>query len=113
MDEKIRECMSALIEAILSSGDYRDYKRCEEELSQYPGMLETIMDLRKQTIELYRCSSEDEFIAGTEELGRKYEVIQKYPEVNAFLEAEDAILRMLQDVSTGVSDAVIRLTPEI
>ena len=113
MGKTISGSVLDLIDSIRNSDDYREYTRCEAVLRKYPGMLEQIMDLRKQTIELYHMEDEEALMRGTEELDRKYEEIQKIPEVNSFLEAEEAILRILQDISTRVTDALNLFTPDI
>ena len=113
MEKEIADCMMNLIEAIRNSSSYKEYTKCEAELARFPGMPEQIMDLRKQTIELYDSGDEETVKSGTECLGLKYEEIQRIPEVNAFLEAEENLVRILQDISTGVSGSMNLLTPDL
>lgn len=113
MDNEVWKCTDNLINAIKNGNDFREYHRCRGVLEQYPGMLERIMDLRKQTIELYNTEDEEELSAGTESLDSQYEELQKIPEVNAFLESEEAIVRLLQNVSGAVTEAMGLTTPDM
>ena len=106
MDKQIIECTDQLIESIMTSTDYMDYRRSHKALGQFPGVIDQIMELRKQTIELYHTEEEEDILAGTEELGRQYEELQRIPEVNAFLEAEEELVRVLKEVSGKIINSV-------
>ena len=113
MDYSVRECTEQLIRSIRSSEDYRRYEQCLAALDEKPGILGQIMELRKQEIELYHGDDEEAMLEETQQLGDAYEEIGKVPGVNAFLEAEEAVVLMLRGVSRRVVSEMGLLTPDL
>ncbi len=48
----------------------------------------------------------------SDELGKEYERLEKLPEVNAFLEAEEDLVRILNNVSASVVNSVKMRVPK-
>lgn len=111
MDKRITECTESLIRSIRESGVYEAYHSAAAELDRFPGMFDRIMDLRKRTIAVYHDPDNDDLLESSEDLVDEYEELQKIPEVNAFLEAEEELIRILQTVSESVIDCVDLRTP--
>ncbi|MDO4619882.1 MAG: YlbF family regulator [Lachnospiraceae bacterium] len=113
MDTAIRENADRLIEAIRNSSDYRNYQKCEAALDRFPGVFDQIMELRKKTIELYESVESGDLSETTEALRNEYEQLEKIPEVNAFLEAEENIVQILKELNCDLFNAVTIRVPNI
>ncbi|WP_274940836.1 YlbF family regulator [Chordicoccus furentiruminis] len=112
MDYEIEECTEKLVDSIRNSSDYRRYLECEEALEKFPGVFDQVMELRKKTIELYQDPDNGNLMENSDELGKEYERLEKLPEVNAFLEAEEDLVRILNNVSASVVNSVKMRVPK-
>ncbi len=106
MDKEIQKSAEELIDVIRNSAQYRNYCSCMETLEEYPGLLDRIMELRKKTIEVYHASTSEDLLENSEELGREFKDLEKYPEVNAFLEAEEEMIHILKDLTSRIATSV-------
>ena len=113
MDMDINSCTDRLIDAIKNSRDYQDYKHCSEAIDGMPGVFDKIMELRKLTVQLYHSDDEEALQRGTEDLAGRYDELLKIPNVNLFLESEEALLKILRDVSRNVMDAMELRVPDL
>ena len=75
-------------------------------------MLEKILALRSETIDIYAGDQEEELLSGTERIAEAYEELQRIPEVNRFLESEEALVSMLKEIRAALFDAVNLYLPE-
>lgn len=113
MNIRIRESVEKLIDSIQTSSEYQTYLSCEEALMQYPGMLDRILDLRRKTIETYNDPDKSDLVGVSEQLLAEYEELERIPAVNAYLEAEEEVVRILREVSRAVTGNVRLKMPEL
>lgn len=111
MNREIRECADQLIEAIRLSEENLHYHRTVEALEKYPGLFERIMELRRRTIELYHETEGSDLIESSEELGQEFAEIERLPEANAFLEAEEELVHVINQLTEEIASAVDLHTP--
>lgn len=111
--ETIQKATENLIHAIKTSDIYTRYLKCEAALDKFPGMFERIAELRKATIAAYHDPDNKDLLALSDLLGRQYGEIQKIPEVNAYLEAEEELMRALQNIDSGIISALNLRVPNI
>ena len=113
MNTRIRESVEALVESIRTSGEYQTYLSCEETLAQYPEILERILELRRKTIEMYSDPENQDLIAVSGQLLNEFGDLDRIPAVNAYLEAEEEMVRILREVSREVTGNVRLKVPEL
>lgn len=111
MEQTLKVETYRLIEVIRDSRTYTRYRNSVEALKKYPDIMNRLMDLRQKTIDLYEHAGEDVLVAESERLAGAYEELQKMPEVNEFLEAEEALVRALQTITDKVLDSIDMVTP--
>ena len=87
---KIQECVEKLLEVIREDSAYQRYLACEEMLKSNPELKKQIDEFR---VAVFHMNNDD-----TDEVENRYEKLRKVPEVNAYLEAELDVCRMLQQV---------------
>ncbi len=113
MEKNIRDCTGRLIESIRESRDYSEYRRRGQELLETsPAVFDRIMDLRRRKIELDSIDNEEIYTEHSERLERQFEELERIPEAEAFLEAEEAVMRSLQNIVTDVTREVALWVPE-
>jgi cell fate (sporulation/competence/biofilm development) regulator YlbF (YheA/YmcA/DUF963 family) len=109
MDRSVDACTEKLVESILASRAYCRFVKAQEALERYPGLKEKINRYRTDIFKLYEDGGED-IINTAEELEKKFQSMQKIPEVNAYLDAETEICRMVRNIyqrlisETGVEE---------
>lgn len=107
MDAAVKQKAQELIKAMQDTEDYRNYVRLEQQLAEDPEM----RDLRER-INAYRLcldrlqQSGEDVYDKVDAVEREYETLFRIPFVNAYLEAETAVCRMLQRVIQKMNDAV-------
>ena len=111
MEEEIRAAALQFAETLRDSRAYKGYMHCAEALKAYPDVFERIMELRRQTVAM--DSEEDDAPEQMEYLARCYEELQRIPEVNAFLEAEEDMVGLLKELNEALFTAVDLYLPEV
>lgn len=96
--------VNQLIEAILASEEYGGYMAEMEKVKQEPGLKERIDEFRRRNYEL-QTRGEYGFDV-MEQLEREYGALLQQPQVSAFLDAELAFCRMIQDIDVRISEAI-------
>lgn len=113
MNSRIRESVDALVESIRTSDEYQTYLSCEETLAQCPEIFDRIRDLRRKTIEIYSNPENHDLIAASGQLLNEFGDLDRIPDVNAYLEAEEEMVRILREVSRAVTGNVRLKIPEL
>ncbi len=112
MEQRVKDAEAALLTAVAESAAARQYRESAELLKERPGVLEKILALRSETIDIYAGDQEEELLSGTERIAEAYEELQRIPEVNRFLESEEALVSMLKEIRAALFDAVNLYLPE-
>lgn len=113
MEKGLEAATEALVDAISRSEVYRNYEACASRLDKFPGVAEKIADFRRTTIDSYHDPDNSDLLGSSDKILEDYSEIQKIPEVNAFLEAEDALVRALQQINTQIVGAVDMKIPNL
>ena len=95
---KIQECVEKLLEVIREDSAYLRYLACEEMLKSNPELKKQIDEFRVAVFHMNNDDTQGDLYDITDEVENRYEKLRKVPEVNAYLEAELDVCRMLQQV---------------
>ena len=92
---KIQECVEKLLEVIREDSAYQRYLACEEMLKSNPELKKQIDEFRVAVFHMNNDDTQEDLYDITDEVENRYEKLRKVPEVNAYLEAELDVCRML------------------
>ncbi len=112
MEPEVERMARLMSETIRNSRVYRRYERSVEVLKAEPGIFERIMELRNRTIDVYHDPESRDLDANTDVLSPMLEELQKKPEVRSFLEAEEDLIRLLQDVNRDLFFSLDLVVPK-
>ena len=102
MDATIAGSVDQLIDAIRTSGNYARYCETMKQLKTCPELYMRVMRLRADTMARYENGTEGDLMENSESLEEEYEALQKEPMANAFLEAEEELVRTLRAVNDAI-----------
>ena len=105
MDE-ITKCINALLAAVKDSEEYRTYKKQEEILSRNPELWQRVDQFRSNNFKLQNEANRDELFSVVEQLSRESKELRRIPEVNAFLDAELALCRLVQQICKSITEGI-------
>jgi len=100
----IDNAVEQIIDAILSSEEYRQYDLKRNQVKQYPELKAQIDEFRKRNYELQ--NSEDYAFDKIDAFEREYADFRENPLVSDFLAAELALCRMMQNINLRITEAM-------
>ena len=103
---EIKDCIDALLAAIQNSEEYQEFVKYKEELEQDPELLERVNAFRGNNFRLQNEANRDELFRGTEQLNRESRELRKIPQVNAFLDAELALCKLMQKICKTLTEGI-------
>lgn len=103
MDE-IKKCIDELLAAVRSSEEYLTYKEQEEVLGRDPELMARVDQFRSSNFKLQNEANRDELFSVVEQLARESKELRKIPEVNAYLDAELALCKMMQRICRSLTE---------
>lgn len=112
MDE-IERSIDALLAVIKDSGEYRDYQKQEEILSRNPELMGRVNQFRSNNFKLQNEADRDELFHVVERLSRESSELRRIPEVNAYLDAELALCRLMQKICLRLTKGIEMNVPEL
>lgn len=110
---KIQECVEKLLEVIREDSAYRRYLACEEMLKSNPELKKQIDEFRVAVFHMNNDDTQGDLYDITDEVENRYEKLRKVPEVNAYLEAELDVCRMLQQVQEQFRNGIDLNIPNV
>ena len=110
MDE-ITERVYALTEAMKENRDYQRYLFLEAELQKNRELKKQVDEFRLRNY--YLQESDVDLYEAVAEVDRALQALQKLPVVNAYLDAELSVCKMIQRVLETISQEVQIAEPEI
>ena len=110
MDE-ITERVYALTEAMKENRDYQRYLFLEAELQKNRELKKQVDEFRLRNYFLQE--SDVDLYEAVDEVDREFQELQKIPVVNAYLDAELSVCKMIQRVLETISQEVQIAEPEI
>lgn len=85
---------------------YREYDRAKKVMKENEALWEELCSFRKRRYEFQMLSSTDELFERTEALEKQEEALRQNKDAAAFLDAELALCRMMQDIFLSMVDSV-------
>ena len=110
MDE-ITERVYALTESMKENRDYQRYLFLEAELQKNRELKKQVDEFRLRNY--YLQESDVDLYEAVDEVDREFQELQKIPVVNAYLDAELSVCKMIQRVLETISQEVQIAEPEI
>ncbi len=110
---EIKDCIDALLAAIQNSEEYQEFVKSKEELEQDPELLERVNAFRGNNFRLQNEANRDELFRVTEQLNRESRELRKIPQVNAFLDAELALCKLMQKICKTLTEGIDLDIPEL
>ena len=110
---EIKDCIDALLAAIQNSEEYQEFVKYKEELEQDPELLERVNAFRGNNFRLQNEANRDELFRVTEKLNRESRELRKIPQVNAFLDAELALCKLMQKICKTLTEGIDLDIPEL
>jgi len=110
---KIQECVEKLLEVIRVDSAYQRYLACEEMLKSNPELKKQIDEFRVAVFHMNNDDTQGDLYDITDEVENRYEKLRKVPEVNAYLEAELDVCRMLQQVQEQFRNGIDLNIPNV
>ena len=101
-----------LLTAIQKSEVYRNYKKQEEILEKNPELYARVQQFRADNF----CLQNEEkgnLLQAADRLAKESAELRRNPEVNAYLDAELALCRMMQQICKTLTDGIDIKIPEI
>ena len=109
----IDTCTEMLVSAIKNGSVYKQYCAALEAVNEVPGLKEKVDELRSLN---YRVQNQEEgsrLYDAIDDLERNTEELCKFYEVNQLLEAELALCRQLQGITTGIHRGINLDIPDL
>lgn len=109
----IQKSTRNLISVIQRSAIYQEYKRQEASLMKNPELFRRVEQFRADNFRLQNESVGEELFQVTEYLERESAELRKNPEVNAYLDAELALCKMIQKICRDLTDGIDMHVPNL
>ena len=110
---KIQECVEKLLEVTREDSAYQRHFACEEMLKSNPELKKQIDEFRVAVFHMNNDDTQGDLYDITDEVENRYEKLRKVPEVNAYLEAELDVCRMLQQVQEQFRNGIDLNIPNV
>lgn len=111
--DQIERNICVLLDVIRTSEVHQEYKKQEEILKRDPGLKERVDQFRAKNFRLQEESNHDELFQVVEQLVRESAELRKDPRVNAYLDAELALCKLMQKVCRELTMGVDMHIPEL
>ena len=101
-----------LLNSIQKSDVYRTYKKQEAILEKNPELASRVQHFRSDN---FRLQNEERgnLLQDAEQLARESAELRRNPEINAYLDEELALCRMMQQICKTLTDGIEIKVPEI
>ena len=96
----------ALLTSIRKNPVYREYKKQEKILGRNPDLMERVNRFRADNFRLQHKDDRDTLLRDAEQLSRESAELRQNPEVNAYLDAELALCRLIQQVCVSITEGI-------
>ncbi len=96
MNQQITECIDNLLAAVQSSQEYYEFIKIKEILELDPELLSRVNAFRNSNFKLQNEANREDLFQATEQLNRESRELRRIPQVNAYLDAELALCKLMQ-----------------
>ena len=87
--ETVNRNIHALLNSIQKCQVYKDFKKQEAILNKNPELAQRVQHFRAENFKLQNEGDPENILAKAEQLARESEELRSFPEVNAYLDAEN------------------------
>lgn len=108
----INKNIQLLLSSIKKSDIYKEYKKQEENISRYPKLCQRLDQFRADNFRLQNESDKENLFHVAEQLAKESAELRRTPEVNAYLDAELAMCRMMQRICKQLMEGIEIHTPD-
>ncbi len=110
---EIKDCIDALLAAVQNSEEYQEFMKYKALVEQDPGLMERVNAFRANNFRLQNEANRDELFRVTEQLNRESRELRSDPFVNAFLDAELALCKLMQRICKSLTEGIELDVPEL
>ena len=102
----IDENISSLLEAFKESPEYVEFQKQNEILKQKPELKKRVDDFRGDNYRVQNECGSDNLFDVVEQMGKESAELRRHPEVNAYLDAELALCKMMQKICVKLAEGI-------
>lgn len=104
--KEVESQVNDLIEALKASNTYLEYERTKEILKEDPVLKDKVDEYRVKNFELQNMEDDGHLAERIEAFAAEHAYLSEQPKVRAFLDAELAICRLLQDITDNIIESI-------
>lgn len=104
--DTIEENIKNLLEAVRRSDVYQEYQKQSRRLNQNPELKNRVDTFRGENFRFQNESDKESMFSDVEDVIRESAQLRKNPEVNAYLDAELALCRLVQKICRSVTEGI-------
>lgn len=104
--DSIDSCLGALVDAVLSSEEYRRYRELKEKISREPEKKRAINNFRRRNYLLQRNKENIDLFDEIDKLEREFAKLRQEPLVEEYLAAELSVCRMVQKINRRLTEKI-------
>lgn len=109
----IEESISQLMDAIKNSAEYQEFQKQNELLRQEPELKNRVEVFRRENYRVQNECDMDSLFDVVEQMGRESAQLRRLPQVNAYLDAELALCKMMQRICVKLTECIDMDVPGI
>jgi cell fate (sporulation/competence/biofilm development) regulator YlbF (YheA/YmcA/DUF963 family) len=111
--DKIESKISELLTLIRESEVYEDYKKQEENIERNPELKARVDAFRTANFRLQNEVERDNLFQAIDQITRESAQLRNDPQVNAYLDAELALCRLMQKIGRTLTEGINMNVPEL
>ena len=104
---EIKDCIDALLAAVQNSEEYQKFEKYRDLLKENPELMDRVNAFRGNNFRLQNEANRDE------QLNRESRELRRDPLVNAFLDAELALCKLMQKICRTLTEGINLDIPEL
>ena len=102
----IDENISSLLEAFKESPEYVEFQKQNEILKQKPELKKRVDAFSGDNYRVQNECGSDNLFDVVEQMGKESAELRRHPEVNAYLDAELALCKMMQKICVKLAEGI-------
>lgn len=104
--DSIDECLDALVDAVLSSEEYRQYRALQEQISLEPEKEKAINNFRRRNYLLQKNKDNIDLFDEIDKLEQEFREFLQEPLVEEYLSAELSVCRLVQRINRKLMEQI-------
>lgn len=102
----IEESIKGLLEAIKESPEYLEFQKQSDILKKKPELKARVDTFRADNYKVQNECDSDNLFEVVEQMGKESAKLRRHPEVNAYLDAELALCKMMQRICIKLGEGI-------